>query len=250
MLNDKMLSELKEVYIQADKEAKEKFAELISAQLLVEDAEKRKLTTIPIGGSCPVTENVNGEKTVEKIETKTVETSMGLLSDSEILKIKNLVSPMENKVIRKENLLSYGLEPYGYTFRLSEKYGFHNSTQGSTSIVNPKDNNATFTTCKSDEPFLIPPLASIIVSSIETFKIPKGITANICLKTTYIRSGLLATFGVVDSGYEGILSFCLFNTSTRLSVIAYPNEGLAQIKFFRPTSTNTENYDGNYQHSK
>ncbi|MCQ2056549.1 MAG: dCTP deaminase, partial [archaeon] len=49
----------------------------------------------------------------------------------------------------------------------------------------------------------IPPKTMFYVSTIERIKLPNNICAQIWLKTSWIRKGILASFGKVDAGFDG-----------------------------------------------
>jgi len=50
-----------------------------------------------------------------------------------------------------------------------------------------------------------------LVSTLEKIEIPPDVAANLWLRTSYIRKGLVAGFGMVDAGFRGTLTVSISN---------------------------------------
>lgn len=154
----------------------------------------------------------------------------GILSDNEIIKDSMITPLVGNKV--KENVeYSFGIDPFGYTLRLGAEYFDFNEKK-----------------IASDKYIKLPSLSSLIVSTNERVKLPNSTTGILWGKSSYIRKGLIFTFGVVDAGYEGTLSFLVFNSSPK-EILLNINEGICQIVFFRSPDVPSKSYEGKYNQS-
>lgn len=69
-----------------------------------------------------------------------------------------------------------------------------------------------------------------IVSTIEYFKLPDDIAAQIWLRTTWARRGIITGAGLIDAGFEGKLNIMSFNSSES-SIILERGERYAQVIF-------------------
>lgn len=59
----------------------------------------------------------------------------------------------------------------------------------------------------------VPALASFLVSTREYVRMPRDVTAQLWIRSSYARKGLLAAFGKVEAGFEGELTIGCFNSS-------------------------------------
>jgi len=76
----------------------------------------------------------------------------------------------------------------------------------------------------------IKPLKWFAVSTKEYFKIGNELAAQLWLRTSWIRKGIIASFGKVDAGFEGTLTLPGFNASQK-SVKLSMGDRFAQIVF-------------------
>ena len=60
---------------------------------------------------------------------------------------------------------------------------------------------------------VIPPLTWFAVSTKEFVKMGPQITSQLWIRSSYARKGILASFGKVDAGFHGTLTFGCFNAS-------------------------------------
>lgn len=95
----------------------------------------------------------------------------------------------------------------------------------------------------------VPPLTRFAVSTRETVTLGRRIAGQIWLRTTWARRGVLASFGMIDAGFSGTLTFGALNASD--AVLELPvGERFAQIVFVRLASEASATYEkrsGTYQ---
>ena len=60
---------------------------------------------------------------------------------------------------------------------------------------------------------LVPPHGRFAVSTAEVVELGNDITAQLWLRTTWARRGVLASFGKVDAGFRGTLTLAAFNAN-------------------------------------
>lgn len=93
----------------------------------------------------------------------------------------------------------------------------------------------------------IPPMTWFAVSTEEYIKL-KTITAQLWLRSTYARKGIISSFGKVDAGFEGCLTISCFNTHKEIELKS--GDKLCQIVFERLSSPPAKYYDGKYKGHK
>ena len=87
------------------------------------------------------------------------------------------------------------------------------------------------------------------VSTIEKVELPNYISAQLWLRTSWIRKGIIAGLGKVDAGFKGTLTFMGYNVSNsdiELSI----SDRFVQIVFetlHSPALISYEKRSGNYQ---
>ena len=95
----------------------------------------------------------------------------------------------------------------------------------------------------------VPAMTRFAVSTRETVTLGRGLAAQIWLRTTWARRGVLASFGMVDAGFSGTLTFGAFNASE--AVLELPvGERFAQLVFLALESGAAATYErrsGSYQ---
>lgn len=95
----------------------------------------------------------------------------------------------------------------------------------------------------------IPPGKLFFVSTLERVTLPGDMTAQLWLRTSWIRKGLIAGLGKVDAGFSGTLTFSAINLSD-MTVRIPLGERFVQIVFERMDSASALTYErrsGNYQ---
>jgi len=91
---------------------------------------------------------------------------------------------------------------------------------------------------------IIPKMKWFAVSTEEYIKL-KNITAQLWLRSTYARKGILSSFGKVDSGFEGCLTISCFNTNKEIEL--KKGEKFCQIVFEKMLSQPSRYYEGKYK---
>ena len=95
----------------------------------------------------------------------------------------------------------------------------------------------------------IPPRTMFYVSTIERVRMSDDICAQLWLRTTWIRKGIIGAFGKIDAGFEGTLTLGAFNTQDQ--PIELPiGERFCQMVFETLTHPSSKSYakrSGNYQ---
>ena len=98
----------------------------------------------------------------------------------------------------------------------------------------------------------IPPQTWFAISTKEFVKMGPMITSQLWIRSSYARKGILASFGKVDAGFHGTLTFGCFNASHEPVEIPI-GDRFCQIVFEFMHSTPTELYDkksGTYQNQR
>lgn len=95
----------------------------------------------------------------------------------------------------------------------------------------------------------IEPRTMAFVSTIESVGLPSDISAQLWLRTSWIRKGIIAGLGKVDAGFQGTLTFMITNVSETCVEIPIGSR-FVQIVFetlHSPASLTYEKRSGNYQ---
>ena len=98
----------------------------------------------------------------------------------------------------------------------------------------------------------IPPLTWFLIGTEEVVELPKGITGQLWIRTSWARKGVMASFGKVDAGFRGDLTFSAFNASSN-SIEVPIGSKFAQIIFMRMSTKPSKAYEersGNYQNQR
>ena len=95
----------------------------------------------------------------------------------------------------------------------------------------------------------VPPLTRFAVSTRETVTLGRRVAGQIWLRTTWARRGVLASFGMIDAGFSGTLTFGALNASD--AALELPiGDRFAQLVFLRLESAASATYEkrsGTYQ---
>ncbi|MCL4451201.1 MAG: dCTP deaminase [Candidatus Thermoplasmatota archaeon] len=97
----------------------------------------------------------------------------------------------------------------------------------------------------------IPSRNQFFVSTMETIDLPADISAQIWIRSSYARKGIIGSFGFIDAGFRGQLTLSFFNSSDE-SLHISRGERIAQVVFMIMTSPAERDYSmrsGNYQNS-
>lgn len=90
----------------------------------------------------------------------------------------------------------------------------------------------------------IKPLKWFAISTREYIKL-KNVTAQLWLRSTYARKGILSSFGKVDAGFEGCLTISCFNSWQEIEL--KEGERFCQIVFEAMLSKPSKYYEGKYK---
>lgn len=153
---------------------------------------------------------------------------MGILSDADILRWR------AKGELEIEPFVPNHLTPNGYDVTIEEV------------AVPSKDLKVTEGVAR------VPPLTRFAVSTRETVRLGRHLAGQIWLRTTWARRGVVASFGMIDAGFSGALTFGALNASD--AVLELPiGERFAQIVFSTLESPASETYErrsGTYQGQK
>ncbi len=95
----------------------------------------------------------------------------------------------------------------------------------------------------------VPPRTMFYVSTGERVELPDRFCAQLWLRTSWIRKGIIAGLGKVDAGFHGSLTFMAFNTSNQVVEIPI-GARFVQIVFetmHAPPLLTYEKRSGHYQ---
>jgi len=152
---------------------------------------------------------------------------MSILSDKSI---KELV---KNNQITIDPFNDGNLTPNGYDLTIEE-------------IEIPEEQKTT------TKKLTIPPGERFAVSTKEIISCGENHCAQLWLRTSWARKGIICSFGKIDSGFKGNLTLLGFNAS-KANVDIEIGSTFAQIVFERLSTTAKELYEersGNYQNQK
>ena len=99
---------------------------------------------------------------------------------------------------------------------------------------------------------IIPPLSWFAISTKEFVKMSGRITAQLWIRSSYARKGVMASFGKVDAGFHGTLTISCFNANDEEIEIPI-GDRFCQIVFEKLESVPSELYEkksGNYQNQR
>ncbi|MEM3851516.1 MAG: dCTP deaminase [Methanomassiliicoccales archaeon] len=148
-----------------------------------------------------------------------------ILHDAEIEKLAGFGQLIET------GFVSEGLTPNGYDLRVNE------ISVGSVTPVSSAE---------------IPSLAWFAVSTMEKLHLPRNICAQLWIRSSYARRGIIASFGKVDAGFRGSLTLSAFNASA-VPLTLTQGDRFAQIVFEKLDGDAEMDYgkrSGNYQNQE
>lgn len=149
--------------------------------------------------------------------------NMCILSDNDIKRA------LDRGVLKIDGFQESCLTPNGYDLRIAEiMVGKERIQSGTVSI---------------------PPMKQAFISTLEYVELPVDLCAQLWLRTTWIRKGIMAGLGKVDAGFRGTLTFSIFNFS-QAEVEIPVGERFVQIVFEKlhtPPHLPYEKRSGHYQ---
>ncbi|MFP4052075.1 MAG: dCTP deaminase [Thermoplasmata archaeon] len=97
----------------------------------------------------------------------------------------------------------------------------------------------------------IPENTWFAVSTDEYVRFPSNIAGELWIRTTWARQGVISSFGMIDSGFEGNLTLSAYNAGDEIEIDI--GETFAQLVFHILSKDSKKLYEersGNYQGSK
>ncbi|MDD1769312.1 MAG: dCTP deaminase [Methanomassiliicoccales archaeon] len=153
---------------------------------------------------------------------------MAVLSDSDILEL------LGTGTLKIEGFQERNLTPNGYDVTIDE-------------IAIPSTGEKV-----RDGTISVPSGAWFLIGTREYLELPPHLVGEIWIRTTWARKGILASFGRIDAGFHGNLTFSALNASG--SPIALPiGERFAQVvlsELLSPPKKTYEQRSGNYQRQR
>ena len=149
---------------------------------------------------------------------------MCIIPDSEIARLSG------GKILIAENYDGASLTPNGYDLRIAS--------------IQLGDDSSLPT-----EEAEIPGGRWFAVSTMERLNMPGDITAQLWIRSSFARKGIIASFGKVDSGFTGVLTLTGYNASGKALKLSKGTR-FVQIVFERMCSKSESGYgerSGNYQ---
>ena len=150
-----------------------------------------------------------------------------------ILSDKSIIELVENNEITIEPFNIENLTPNGYDLTVEE-------------IEIPEKQKTT------TKKLTIPPGERFAVSTKEIISCGEKHCAQLWLRTSWARKGIICSFGKIDSGFKGNLTLLGLNASNKNINIEIGNT-FAQIVFEKLSTSANELYEersGNYQNQK
>jgi dCTP deaminase len=144
-------------------------------------------------------------------------------------------------------VISYGTSSYGYDVRCANEFKIF--TNINTTIVDPKNFDATSFVDVVADICIIPPNSFALARTVEYFRIPREVLGIISGKSTYARMGIVVSNTVIEPEWEGHITLEFSNT-TPLPAKIYANEGVAQLLFLGADElceTSYQDRQGKYQ---
>lgn len=151
-----------------------------------------------------------------------------------LLSDKDIIESVVTRSLSIEPFTPKNLTPNGYDLTIDEIY-----------ISNPESN------IKKGE-VEIPKKTWFVVSTLEYLKTNAEIAAQLWIRTTFARKGIIPAFGMIDSGFEGTLTLSAFNSSEKTVKIKI-GDRFAQVIFIKLNSLPNSLYEqrsGNYMRQK
>ena len=129
----------------------------------------------------------------------------------------------------------------GFTFMLPKRYTITKEGREALRIDPLKNHGPEYfdvIELEQGQYFELLPGEHVLVSSLETIKVPKDLMAILYPRSSVNRKGLSVDLtGIIDSGYEGVLTLPVRNNTDSQIIRLYPGERFCQIVFEALTHT-------------
>lgn len=150
---------------------------------------------------------------------------MGVLSDRDITSLLN------SGVLGIDPFNSQSLTPNGYDLTIKEVF------LGGQTI--------------SEGKAIVPSGTWFAVSTLEYVKLPDNVCAELWIRTTWARRGIISSFGLVDAGFEGELTLSSMNSGGAVEIPI--GDRFAQMVFHLLSGRSEKTYEersGSYQRQR
>lgn len=150
---------------------------------------------------------------------------MAVLSDTDILE------KLASGSLKIESFDERNLTPNGYDVTIEEIW------------IPPEDRRLREGTAG------IPGGSWFVIGTKEYLRLPRDLVGEIWIRTSWVRKGILSSFGRIDAGFNGNLTFSAYNASMN-QVDVQIGERFAQVVFEELRSLPKKSYQqrsGNYQ---
>ena len=129
----------------------------------------------------------------------------------------------------------------GFTFMIPKSWHLTSKGRESLDLIHFDKSNSHFfevVELEQGQYFELLPHEYVLVSTLESIKVPKDLMAVLYPRSSTNRKGLsLDLTGIIDSGYEGQLTLPIRNNTQSQIVRLYPGERLCQIVFEQLTES-------------
>lgn len=170
---------------------------------------------------------------------------------------KPMISPFVDKSVNEvkgQRYPSFGLSSYGYDVRLGDEFKLFVNHAGT--IIDPldlDDDNFIDLKIRLDDKgrryVILPPHGYLLGHTLETFNMPRDVTAIVLAKSTYARLGMSLNCTPIEAGFKGAVVLEIVNHAPSALKI-YLDGGIAQFLFFSGNEYCNVSYadrDGKYQ---
>ena len=138
----------------------------------------------------------------------------------------SLLDPFIDRSVR-DNVISFGLGPYGYDIRLDKVF---KKIRKENKVVDPHSISDTDYETITGNKVIIEPNSYILGKSLEYIKMPKKILGIVFGKSTYARCGILVNVTPIEPEWQGHLTISISNVSGN-NVTLHSLQGIAQVIF-------------------
>lgn len=148
-----------------------------------------------------------------------------------VLTDQDIVHRLEKGTMKIDPFREKNLTPNGYDLTINEVY--FRAPEGKVTIGSA----------------YLEPGQWCLVSTKEYLEVPHDLCGMLFMRSSYIRKGLIAGFGMVDAGFKGTLTFSVTNLGP-VRVQLPINERICQISYLKLQSTPQQLYgdrSGTYQ---
>ena len=141
---------------------------------------------------------------------------------------KQMITPFSEQAVQP---CSYDVH-LGENLEIEDAYGFH---------------RVDFSQYSQDYPLWITPGQFLLGQTVEYVRLPDNVEAHLHLVSSRAREGLQhAVSGLVDCGWNGVLTLELKNNLQFGEIPIYPNLRIAQLTFFEYAENAEKPYRGRY----